>query len=167
MVEERQFKLIKKFGRVEIRQYLPVVMADVLVNSEYKNAANIGFRPLVSYISQNNIAMTAPVIQEQNQEGSWVVSFVMPNNYQLSNLPLPSNTDVTLRESPSYFAAALPFSGITTWEKVSQKEKELQDILKSNSVSILGSVQIARFDPPWKPGFMRRNEVIFPVNYQE
>ena len=163
MTERQKFRLIKKIGSVEIREYLPCVMADVVVNSEYRNAGNIGFRPLVAYISQNNIAMTAPVIQEENQNGSWVVSFVMPADKGLSNLPIPKNSQVTLRQSPKFNAAVLPFSGITTWKKAKSKEEELRAVLQKEDIKAIGPLQIARFDPPWKPGFARYNEVILPI----
>ena len=164
MTERQKFQLLKKFGPVEIREYLPCVMADVLVKSEYGNAGNMGFRPLVTYISQNNIAMTAPVIQEESTEGGWVVSFVMPAEKELSQLPIPKNSQVTLRQSPRYKAAVLPFSGITTWQKVQSKERELRKLMQNEGLNPSGAMQVARFDPPWKPGFMRHNEIIIPIN---
>ena len=164
MTERQKFQLLKKFGPVEIREYLPCVMADVLVKSEYGNAGNMGFRPLVTYISQNNIAMTAPVIQEESVDGGWIVSFVMPAEKELSQMPIPKNSQVTLRQSPRYKAAVLPFSGITTWQKVQSKERELREIMQREGLSTSGTMQVARFDPPWKPGFMRHNEIIIPIN---
>ena len=63
MTERQKFDLVKKIPKtkVEIRRYHSCVMADVLVEGPYEQAGSIGFRPLVTYISQNNIAMTAPV----------------------------------------------------------------------------------------------------------
>ena len=139
-------------------------MADVLVKSEYGNAGNMGFRPLVTYISQNNIAMTAPVIQEESVDGGWIVSFVMPAEKELSQMPIPKNSQVTLRQSPRYKAAVLPFSGITTWQKVQSKERELRKLMQNEGLNPSGAMQVARFDPPWKPGFLRHNEIIIPIN---
>ena len=164
MTERQKFDLVKKIGPVEIRRYHPCVMADVVVNSEYKNAGNIGFRPLVTYISQNKIAMTAPVVQEQNQAGSWVVSFVMPAHMQLSDLPLPKNSQVALREIHPHTAAVLSFSGMTSWHRVKEKESELRAVLEKEKIEPAGPMQIARFDPPWKPGFMRYNEIVQVVS---
>lgn len=165
MTERQKYELIKVIAGVEIRKYHPCVMADVVVESDYEKAGNLGFRPLVTYISQNNIAMTAPVIQEENQTKSWIVSFVMPENMKLTDLPTPKNTKVTLREVPTHHAAALIFRGITTSEKVKEKEKELRTILNATNIKIAGPLKIARFDPPWKPGFMRHNEVVLPIIY--
>ena len=163
MTEEQKYRLVKRIGDAEIRQYLPCVFADVIVQNDYEKAGNIGFRPLVTFISQNNIAMTAPVVQEQKDDKSWVVSFVMPAGMELSDLPLPKNSNVKLRQINEHYAAALKFKGITTWRKVSEKESELREILKREKINTAGAMKIARFDPPWKPGFMRHNEVIIPI----
>ena len=165
MTERQKFDLIKEIDGIEIRKYHPCVMADVIVNSEYERAGNIGFRPLVSYISQNSIAMTAPVVQEQSADNSWVVSFVMPAGMQINQMPLPKDAKVKLREIKEHYAAAISFRGITTLKKVSQKESELREVLEKQKISIVGPIQVARFDPPWKPGFARHNEVILPIKY--
>jgi len=164
MTERQKWDLMQKLdSHVEIRRYHPCVMADVIVNSEYGNAANLGFRPLVTYISQNNIAMTAPVIQEENRPGSWTVSFVMPADTSLKDLPLPKNSNVTLRAIPEHTAAAISFRGYTTKERVDKFEAQLRETLKQSGIKTTGSIQVARFDPPWKPGFARHNEVVIPV----
>ena len=162
--EQQKYDLIKKLEGAEVRRYHPCVLADVTVNSSYENAGNLGFRPLVTYISQNRIAMTAPVIQEQKTEHSWVVSFVMPAHENIASLPLPKNTNVSLRHLPEYHAIALSFNGYSSWHKVEQKEAELREIMKRDGLKASGPMQIARFDPPWKPGFLRHNEVIIPLS---
>ena len=163
MTERQKFDLVKKIENVEIRRYHACVMADVIVDATYSNAGNIGFRPLVTYISQNQIAMTAPVLQEQLHTSSWVVSFVMPEGMTLDQLPLPKNQSVTLRTVKEHTAAALSFSGMTTEEKIHQKESELRAVIENAKLTATGPMRIARFDPPWKPGFLRHNEVIIPI----
>jgi hypothetical protein len=163
MTERQKFDLVKRIDNIEIRSYHQCVMADVIVDASYMNAANLGFRPLVTYISQNQIAMTAPVLQEQLHTNSWVVSFVMPDGMKLDDLPLPKNQNVTLRKVNEHTAAALGFSGMTTEAKLHQKEAELRTGLANAQLSPTGPLRIARFDPPWKPGFLRHNEVIIPI----
>ena len=165
MTEEQKYDVVRQLpnSNVEIRRYHECVMADVVVNAHYQNAGNMGFRPLVTYISRNNIAMTAPVVQEQKAAESWIVSFVMPAGTRLEDLPIPSNSEVKLRTIPQHEAAALRFSGVTSESKVASKEKELRQVLKRENIQPTGQIRIARFDPPWKPGFMRHNEVIFPI----
>lgn len=164
MTERQKFDLVKRIGDVEIRKYHPCVLADVIVSSSYSNAANLGFRPLVTYISQNNIAMTAPVVQEEQENKSWVVSFVMPAGMEISQMPIPKDSRVKLREVKEHLAAAIVFRGITTWGKISAEEEKLRKVLSKENIKIAGAVQVARFDPPWKPGFMRHNEVLIPVS---
>ena len=90
MTERQKFDLVKKIAgsKVEIRRYHPCVMADVIVEAPYSQAPSLGFRPLVTYISKNNIAMTAPVLQESTDLSSWIISFVMPAEMKLEDLPI-------------------------------------------------------------------------------
>lgn len=163
MTERQKFDLLKRIDKVEIRRYHPCVMADVTVDASYSSAGSIGFRPLVTYISQNQIAMTAPVLQEQLHTSSWVVSFVMPDGMRLEDLPSPKNQSVSLRKIEAHDAAALSFSGVTSEEKIHEKELELRSAITKANLMPIGPMRIARFDPPWKPGFLRHNEVIIPI----
>jgi hypothetical protein len=165
MTERQKFDFVKKIPRtkVEIRRYHPCVIADVLVEAEYSQAASLGFRPLVTYISQNNIAMTAPVLQESTDSRSWIISFVMPEGMTVADLPNPGSSKVTLRTLAEQLAAALLFTGMTTASKIQEKESELRLALANESLTPIGTLRIARFDPPWKPGFLRYNEVILDI----
>ena len=172
MTERQKFDLLKEVKasnkvQFEIRRYHSCVMADVIVNSDYGNAANLGFRPLVTYISQNNIAMTAPVLQEEKSAGSWTVSFVMPADAKIEDLPLPKNSSVTLRTIPEHTAAALSFRGFTTDQNIKKREAELREALDCEAISVTGPMRIARFDPPWKPAFARHNEVVIPIIFDK
>lgn len=164
MTEEQKFDLVKVLPntKVEIRRYHECSVAEVVVKADYQNAGNIGFRPLVTYISRSNIAMTAPVIQQLIND-SWIVSFVMPAGMKIDDLPIPSDSKVVLRQVPEHLAAALTFSGVSTEAKVMKMETELRTALKNANITTTGAIQIARFDPPWKPGFMRKNEVILEI----
>ena len=166
MTERQKFDFVKKIPRtkVEMRRYHPCVIADVLVEAEYSQAASLGFRPLVTYISQNNIAMTAPVLQESTDSRSWIISFVMPEGMTVADLPNPGSSKVTLRTLAEQLAAVLPFTGMTTASKIQEKESELRLALANESLTPIGTLRIARFDPPWKPGFLRYNEVILDIN---
>ena len=163
MTEQQKYILVKKLENLEIRKYQKCTMATVEINADYEAAGSIGFRPLVTYISQNNIAMTAPVLQQKTESDSWLVSFVMPDGMELRDLPIPRNQRVTLRTIHTHTAAALGFSGMTTESKLHEKEAELRTAIANSQLKPTGPMRIARFDPPWKPGFMRHNEVIIPI----
>jgi len=165
MTERWRYDVVKRINNVEIRKFHSSVFADVTVDSPFSVAGSLGFRPLVTYISQNQIEMTAPVLQEKVGEQAWTVSFVMPEGAQLSALPVPKNSEVALREVPEHFAAALSFSGMSAWKTIEAKEQELRKTLEGAGIAISGPIRIARFDPPWKPGFLRHNEVVIPIKY--
>jgi hypothetical protein len=165
MAERQKFDLVKKIPRtkVEIRRYHPCVIADVIVEAPYSQAASLGFRPLVTYISQNKIAMTAPVLQESTDSRSWIISFVMPAEMTVRDLPNPQNSKVRLRTLSEQLSAVLAFTGLAPSSKIQEKELELRAALAKESLTPIGALRIARFDPPWKPGFLRYNEVILDI----
>ena len=163
LTEQQKFDVVERIKKFEIRHYHPCVLAEVSVTGQLDSAASLGFRPLVTYISQNGISMTAPVLQEKVSDQSWLVSFVMPANAKLEDLPLPQNTQVTLKKVPAHYAAALIFSGGMSKEKILEKESQLREFINENKFQTVGTLKIARYDPPWKPGFLRQNEVIFEI----
>ncbi|MEY3469875.1 MAG: hypothetical protein RLZZ575_335 [Actinomycetota bacterium] len=164
MTEQQKYTLIKKLDNLEIRKYQKCTMATVEINADYEAASSLGFRPLVTYISQNNIAMTAPVLQQKTKSDTWLVSFVMPEGMQLSDLPVSPNLNIKLHEVEEYVAAVLTFKGITSKQKIREKESELKELVNKYKLNSYGEILVARFDPPWKPGFLRHNEVIIHLN---
>ena len=186
--EEPKFEVLTKDGDFELRQYAPMVVAETFVDGSQDDASSRGFRAIAGYIFGDNkragqgaekiamtapvtlekqdasqkIAMTAPVTLEQ-QGGRWRVHFVMPSQYKLADLPKPNNAAVTLREIPGHKVAALRFSGFVGEEKVATKTAELRDWIIARGMTAAGTAQLARYDPPWKPPFMRRNEILTEV----
>lgn len=163
MTERQKFTVIKTLGDVEIRQYPAHLTADVVVEGDTQSAGNRGFRPLANYIFSNNIAMTAPVIVEEQKQNQTLVSFVMPGDRSYDEMPVP-NDPVMLREHGSEICAVISFRGYTTAHKVRRMETRLRQVLKSEAIEICGKPRVARFDPPWKPGFARHNEIVMPIN---
>jgi hypothetical protein len=82
---------------------------------------------------------------------------------KLEDLPNPEGSKVTLRTLSEQLCASLAFSGITTTAKVQEKEVELRAALTKEGLTPIGALRIARFDPPWKPGILRYNEVILDI----
>ncbi len=181
-VEEPAFKSVLKDGDFEVRDYPALVVAEVTVSGEQKEAGNKGFRLLAGYIfgsnkrrqsiamtapvaqqpTSENIAMTAPVTQIQNA-GNWTVRFTMPSAYTLATLPEPKDPKVQLRQlSPERFAV-LRFSGLARPGDVDAKSAELIAATKSHDLRAIGPVTLAQYNPPWTLWFMRRNEVMIPV----
>lgn len=163
VTEQQEYDVVRTMGNVELRRYAPCVMADVIVRGDYRRATYEGFGPLVTYISRNDIAMTAPVVQEDTGNESWRVSFVMPSGMHLSTLPRPANQQVTLRDVPEHLAAALKFAGLATRRDVARKEHDLLAALRIEGLTPTSAVRVARFDPPWTPSFLRHNELVVDV----
>lgn len=119
LVPEPSYTVIQSQGNIEVREYAPMIVAEVEVSGPRKEAINQGFRLLASYIFGENspnekIAMTAPVMQEKGEEiamtapvmqqGSsdhWKVRFVMPENYTMESLPKPKSDKIEIIPIPS------------------------------------------------------------------
>ena len=180
--EEPAFTSVVKDGAFEVRDYPALVVAEVTVSGEQKEAANKGFRLLAGYIFGGNkrrqsISMTAPVAQEPISEkiamtapvtqirnaGSWTVRFTMPSEYTLDALPEPNDPQVHLRSLPPARFAVLRFSGLARQNDVDEKSEELVAAAKAHHLRAIGQVTLAQYNPPWTLWFMRRNEVMIPV----
>ena len=171
MTQRQEFKVIKKYDGFEVREYLPCVLAVVKTGAPLAGQSNQGFGHLFSYISKGNasgqkIAMTAPVIaasKEGMQAPQWEMSFVMPAQSVLSEMPVPNSPNVIMREMPSEDCAVVSFKGRATDEVCAKKEKELRALILASGLHASEEVRIARFDPPFKPGFLHYNEIIIPL----
>jgi hypothetical protein len=138
------------------------------VSGDFISAGNRAFGPLVRFISGNNnarqaIAMTAPVIQESVSTGKHKVRFVMPEEMDASSTPSPADSSVSVVSVPGHLAAARKFGG--SWNK-DKFEKEGAKLLAEVSKAGLvpqGNLYWSRFDPPWKPGFLKHNEVLIRI----
>lgn len=109
------------------------------------------------------IAMTAPVNMQQDT-GQWRVQFVMPSQYTMQTLPKPNNADITIVELPVQTYGVITFSGLAGEKKVAEKTQALQEWMQAQNLIMIGSPELARYNPPWILPFMRRNEIM--IAYQ-
>lgn len=183
MTEQQEYRVLQAHGNVELREYAPCVVADVVVSGSAEQAASAAFRPLFQYISGasrddeslamtapviqepmgERLAMTAPVIQEPVGTGQWTVSFVLPAGRDLSDYPVPTDPRVSLRAVPGETAAAIRWSGRWTESNIARRSEDLRRAMAEAGWQEAGEPRWARFDPPWKPPFARRNEIVIPV----
>jgi hypothetical protein len=139
------------------------------VVGSFESAGNRAFRPLAAFIGGRNrpdtkVAMTAPVVQEAGtRPGRYVVGFVMPATYTEDTVPTPTDPRVRIRTVPEGLAAALRFSGCWSRAAYERKAAELLESLAEAGLEVDGPLRFARFDPPWTPWFLRRNEVVAPL----
>ncbi|KAF5940607.1 hypothetical protein HYC85_021774 [Camellia sinensis] len=98
-------------------------------------------------------------------EEKWQMSFVMPSKYG-SNLPLPKDPSVKIKEVPKKIVAVAAFSGFVTDEEVTRRESILRDALKNDpqfQVKEDALVEVAQYNPPFTLPFTRRNEIVLEV----
>jgi len=74
-IERAKYTVVEKEGNFELRQYEPYIVAETIVEGDFDEVGNEGFRRLFDYISgknrkQQSISMTAPVSQKQNPKRS-------------------------------------------------------------------------------------------------
>ena len=175
-IDEPPYAVERAYDKVEVRRYEPYLVAEALVGGTAVDAGNAGFRILAAYIFGANkgsrkikmtapvtempvkIAMTAPVAQSARADG-YVVQFAMPRQWTLETLPEPVDPRVVLRAVPARTIAVVRYSG--TWSQGSYEEHlaQLEAVLAKEGLRWHGEPGWARYDPPWKPWFMRRNEI--------
>lgn len=169
MTEQQPYDVIAQYSGFELRRYPEHLVAETDVPGPFGAAGSLAFPRLARYIRGHNrssrkVAMTAPVVQEQDpRSGVFVVGFVMPTELSADELPEPLDPSVRTRRIPAQTAAALRFSGRWSRRAYELRAQELRHLLEEAGLAPAGRARYARFDPPWTAWFLRRNEVVIPV----
>jgi hypothetical protein len=167
-IETPNYKVIKTIGDVEIREYPQMILAQTkLGGKRYESNGNNGFGVVANYIFGGNqqkqkIAMTAPVIMNMSDTDA-SMSFVMPSQYQLSDLPSPNSNAVSLVSQDSMKLAVLRFGGFSSDEKIAKYAQLLTQVLQENNIRTKGSLLYMGYNAPWDV-INRRNEVAFQID---
>jgi hypothetical protein len=181
-IEKAKYTVLEKEDGFEIRQYDPQIVAETFVEGDLENAGNEGFRRLYAYISGENtkkqsISMTAPVSQEtgskkiamtapvkqEKKDNRWRITFLMPAEYTLETLPEPNDTRVRLTEESGRLMVAVKYSGTWSEEGYEENKALLEEYIQKRGLTKTGAPVWARYDPPFMPWFLRRNEVLIPI----
>lgn len=181
-VEEVAYKVIMQDQNLELRDYPPYIVAETEVEGTLEDAGDKAFNKLFAYISGDNrsqekIAMTAPVtqnpasekiamtapVEQQRRAGGWTVAFAMPKAYSLESLPVPKNPDVSLRRVPARRMAAVRYSGTWSEKRYRRYLHELEAWMAKSGLRMTGEPVWARYNPPFTPWFLRRNEILIQV----
>jgi hypothetical protein len=181
--EEPSFTVSLAERDFEVRDYPALVVAEVSVAGDRKQAASNGFRLLAAYIFGGNtakqkIAMTAPVTQaaaggekiamtapvlQSGGDGNWVIRFIMPRGSTLETLPQPNNPKVHLHAVAPARMAVVRFGGLARQDAIAAKTDELRAFIKARNLQPIGLQSLAQYDPPWTLWFLRRNELMIPI----
>jgi hypothetical protein len=179
---EPAYKVTAKIGVVELRQYAPYVVAEVQITGSATEAGNKAFRILAGYIFGNNkgekklamtapvtqtaapvkLAMTAPVIQSA-ASGGYLVQFVLPMGVTLDTAPEPVDQRIALRQVQSMRVAVIRYSGFWSDANYHRHLAELEQTLRKAGVKWSGGPIYSRYNPPFTPWFLRRNEIWLPL----
>jgi hypothetical protein len=180
--EEASYEVLTQDGKFEIRQYASHILAETVVEADLEDAGSQAFNRLFGYKSGENstsdkVAMTAPVSQQpagekiamtapvgqQRAGDNWAVSFMMPSEYSLETLPEPNDPLITLRQVPPRTMAAVRYSGFWSEKNYRKYKAELEAWISTQGLVISGDPVWARYNAPFTPWFLRRNEILFPV----
>ena len=168
VTEKQPYRLVKQFDDFELRHYPEHAVVEVTTHGDFMTAGSIGFRPLLSYISGFNLkaqkfAMTAPVLQQESYEDVYVISFVLPAGAELTDLPQPKDGGVTAKVVAARYVAARRFGGGWQEGRFMGEGEKLLSAVEAAGLHPVDEVFWARFDPPWKPGFLKHNEALIAL----
>jgi len=169
LVETPDYEVVKQIEEVEIRRYPPILLATAkgeydlfgylfnYISGENKGSQKISMTAPV--ITPEKIAMTAPVVTNGD-----TMSFIVPSKYTRETVPEPTDPHIAIQEQPAKSMAVLRFSGWARSGKVEKEKQQLLETLKRNNIEPKGEVVLMRYNSPFTPGFLRRNEVAVEVN---
>lgn len=177
-IEEPAYVVTQRLADVEVRQYVPYVVAEVLVAGSATDAGNKAFPILAGYIFGKNrgerkLAMTAPVTQtafpvklemtapvtQSAAPGGYRVQFVLPKGLTLATAPEPIDPRVTLRPVQSMRVAVIRFSGFWSDANYNKHLTELEETMRKAGIKWSGEPIYSRYNSPFTPWFLRRNEI--------
>ena len=168
MVETPSYEVTRKLDDVEIRKYPPLFLATAKGDADlfgmlfrYISSANKGSVKIsmtAPVITPEKIAMTSPVFTSED-----TMSFVIPSSYTRETVPEPTDPQISIEEMPPRTLAVLRFSGWARESTVEKKKELLLDTLARNGLKARGEVVLMRYNPPFTPWFLRRNEVAVEV----
>ena len=163
--EEANYEVTKKNEIYEIRKY-----SDRLaIEAEISNQGS-SFRKLFKYISGDNenneeIKMTTPVTQIE-KKGNMTMQFYLPSRFNKSNTPNPSNSDIRILNIKGGYYAVIIYSGRASDKNFIKHKNILENELKKDDISILGSPIKATYNNPFTLPLLRRNEAMFVINIE-
>lgn len=179
-IEEPAYEVLDTYPEFELRRYGPTLVAETWVSGDFEGAGREAFQRLAGFIFGDNadgerIEMTAPVTQRPlgqpegpearpaEPRGDYLFSFVMPGRFSAETLPTPKDPGIRIREEPTRTLAARRYSGRWTWENYRDNEAALLDAVRAEGLIPVGRTLYARYNAPFTPWFLRRNEALVGV----
>lgn len=186
-LEEPKYSVLKEYENFEIRNYDSYLVAEVDIEGSYNKTGNEAFRILAGYIFGDNqsstkmnmtapveseaiqpserMNMTAPVFSNKNING-YTYRFVMESKYTQETLPVPNNSKIRITEIKDRVMAVISFSGRWSQKNFEKHEQILVNDLKNEGIGVASEAIYARYNAPFTPWFLRRNEIMFEIEYK-
>ena len=186
-LEEPKYSVLKEYENFEIRNYDSYLVAEVDIEGSYNKTGNEAFRILAGYIfgdnqsstkmnmtapveseaiqSSEKMNMTAPVFSNKNVNG-YTYRFVMESKYTQETLPVPNNSKIRITEIKDRVMAVISFSGRWSQKNFEKHEQILVNDLKNEGIGVASEAIYARYNAPFTPWFLRRNEIMFEIEYK-
>ena len=167
--EQQKYSVLEKDDNFEIRYYPKAILATVYSKAQsYKEIASPGFRKLAGYIFGGNekntgIAMTAPVHMNINDSIS-SMSFVMPSNYDIDNLPKPNDSNIEINYSKEEYVASITYGGYSSDNDIKKYSAMLSEILDKKGIKHSANFRFLGYNPPYQ-FINRKNEIIVSIDY--
>lgn len=176
--QEPDYQLVQQLEDIEVRAYAAYAVAEVVVPGPASEAGNLAFPMLADYIFGKNkgerklamtapvtqtaepvkLAMTAPVTQTAAAEG-FRVQFVLPKGVTAASAPEPVDTRVSLRDVAPHRVAVIRYSGFWSEANYNEHLAKLQASMRAAGLVPEGEPVYSRYNPPFTPWFLRRNEI--------
>ncbi|RLM57066.1 heme-binding protein [Halobellus sp. Atlit-31R] len=178
--ESVPYERVRTIDGVEIRRYPRLVLAETTAADQLT-----AFRRLFRYISGANageasipmttpvetrgasISMTAPVRSEPTDDDGVRMAFFLPPSYDVDTAPEPTASTVELTAEPSKTVAVKQFSWYAPQRRVERQERALRRTLERAQVDVVGDPSLLRYNDPWTPPFLRRNEIAIEIASEE
>jgi hypothetical protein len=163
-IESAKYRSLRKDKDFEVRVYDDI---SLIMSKDNDFRGYSGFNEAFDYINGSNdqnrkISMTTPVINELNQD-SMTLAFVMPSDIPFEELPKPKSERLTMIKKENMTFASIRFSGTVCPTLLEKKKKELTDWMSTQNLIPGSVIWLARYNPPFIPGFLKRNEILISI----
>ena len=174
--EEPKYTVVSETDTYEVRRYKNRTVAEVTSESDnsgfrilfdYISGANLGSRKLemtVPVTQSEKIAMTIPVTQS-NTNGKMIMRFFLPDQYSAKNAPKPTDRRVRIIDLPEQYFGVISYSGFASDSNFEKHHEELRMVLLNDGLVITGPPVKATYNSPFTPPFLRRNEAMYPLEW--
>ena len=160
--ESAAYKVVRSDGNFQVRDYPALTVVETpMVGVDGSDGSFMRLFRFITGANENKqkIAMTTPVFMS-GSETQRTMSFVLPETLKTAAVPKPADGDVTVRELKAGRFAVLSFSGGRSAKGEADALATLKTWMEKERLNALSPPVYGFFDPPWTPGFMRRNEVM-------